>query len=237
MKPTQARVSLKGVLPLAPSLDSVGPLANRVSCCSGLDSVLNGGPGNVEDAPPLAELSIGVVEGYVDEGLDDAVASAFAATLKRLAKAVARLEPIKPPYGASGKAQSDLSEGSTRVDVAQSVAHRRARRPDLALDRIVELDDEVERRCEGDGAEQDRDVDDGVARRNEAEHPEEDREPSGRRGQKRPGNRVADRLDDVAAALQHLGHAGFQRLGDSLAISVGRFELADCHVDPDQHVA
>ena len=97
MKPTQARVSLKGVLPLAPSLDSVGPLADSVACCAALDDVLSGGPGDVEHPPPLPRLTIGLVEGYVDEGLDHAVASAFAAARKRLAKAGAKLKPVTLP--------------------------------------------------------------------------------------------------------------------------------------------
>ena len=97
MKPTQARVSLKGVLPLAPSLDSVGPFADSVACCAALDDVLSGGLGDVEQPPPLPRLTIGLVEGYVDEGLDHAVASAFAAARKRLAKAGAKLMPVTLP--------------------------------------------------------------------------------------------------------------------------------------------
>ena len=57
-KPTQRRVSLKGVFPLAPSLDSVGPLAMTVSCCAALDSVLSGGSGEDEPSAALARLSI-----------------------------------------------------------------------------------------------------------------------------------------------------------------------------------
>jgi aspartyl-tRNA(Asn)/glutamyl-tRNA(Gln) amidotransferase subunit A len=94
-KPTQGRVSLKGAFPLAPSLDSVGPLANSVSCCAALDSVLSGGSGEVEPAAPLAGLAIGVVEGYVDERLDPSVAAAFAGALARLADAGAKLTPVR----------------------------------------------------------------------------------------------------------------------------------------------
>src|SRR5271166_1518340 len=97
MKPTQPRVSLKGVLPLAPSLDSVGPLAMSVSCCAALDSVLSGGPGEDERPQPLAGLAIGVIEGYVDESLDASVAAAFADALARLAKAGAKLTPVRAP--------------------------------------------------------------------------------------------------------------------------------------------
>ena len=43
-KPTQRRVPNTGVLPLSPSLDSVGPLANSVACCAAIDAVLAGEP-------------------------------------------------------------------------------------------------------------------------------------------------------------------------------------------------
>src|SRR6516164_5449611 len=41
-KPTARRVPLDGILPLAPSLDSVGPLAPTVACCVVIDAVLAG---------------------------------------------------------------------------------------------------------------------------------------------------------------------------------------------------
>ena len=96
-RPTQGRVSREGVLPLAPSLNSVGPLATSVSCCAVLDSVLSGGPGDDERPAPLAGLAIGVIEGYVDESLDASVAAAFADALARLAKAGAKLTPVRLP--------------------------------------------------------------------------------------------------------------------------------------------
>ena len=50
-KPTARRVPLDGVLPLSPSLDSVGPLANSVPCCAIVDAILAGEPD-----PELANL-------------------------------------------------------------------------------------------------------------------------------------------------------------------------------------
>ena len=50
-KPTQRRVPLTGVFPLAPSLDSVGPLATSASCCAALDSLLSGGRGRATRRP------------------------------------------------------------------------------------------------------------------------------------------------------------------------------------------
>jgi aspartyl-tRNA(Asn)/glutamyl-tRNA(Gln) amidotransferase subunit A len=96
-KPTQGRVSLKGAFPLSPSLDSIGPLANNVSCCAVLDSVLSGGAGEDEAPTALAGLSIGVIEGYVDEELDPPVAAAFAAALARLAEGGVKLAALRLP--------------------------------------------------------------------------------------------------------------------------------------------
>ena len=120
-KPTQRRVSLKGVFPLAPSLDSVGPLAMTVSCCAALDSVLSGGSG--EDEPPAAldRLSIGVIEGYVDERLDPPVAAAFAAALTRLARAGAKLTPIGLPELAE---LPSINRSGSIVDFEAYAGHR-----------------------------------------------------------------------------------------------------------------
>ncbi len=52
-RPTQGRVSRQGVVPLAPSLDSVGPLANSASCCAALDRILTGSLGEDEAPAPL----------------------------------------------------------------------------------------------------------------------------------------------------------------------------------------
>src|SRR5215468_9686825 len=41
-KPTAKRIPLGGVLPLSFSLDSVGPLAPTVACCSALDAIMAG---------------------------------------------------------------------------------------------------------------------------------------------------------------------------------------------------
>ncbi|MBV9249871.1 MAG: amidase, partial [Acetobacteraceae bacterium] len=43
-KPTARRVPITGVLPLAPSLDSIGPLAPSVACCAVLDCIMAGEP-------------------------------------------------------------------------------------------------------------------------------------------------------------------------------------------------
>jgi aspartyl-tRNA(Asn)/glutamyl-tRNA(Gln) amidotransferase subunit A len=51
-KPTAKRIPLGGVLPLSFSLDSVGPLAPTVACCSALDAIMAGEqPADLEPFP------------------------------------------------------------------------------------------------------------------------------------------------------------------------------------------
>lgn len=98
-KPTARRVPIAGVLPLAPSLDSVGPLARSVACCHLLDAVISG-----EEAPrPLphrgvAGLRLGLPRGtFLTEDMDDQVANAFQRALARLSAAGARVELFDIP--------------------------------------------------------------------------------------------------------------------------------------------
>ncbi|HTW73245.1 MAG TPA: amidase [Acetobacteraceae bacterium] len=90
-KPTARRVPITGVLPLAPSLDSVGPLAPSVACCAVIDAVLAGEPPSLPIAASLAGLRFAVPENVVLDGLDATVATAFAHALSVLERAGARL--------------------------------------------------------------------------------------------------------------------------------------------------
>ena len=110
-KPTARRVPITGVLPLAPSLDSVGPLAPSVGCCATLDAVLAGAPAEASLRPPaaadVAGLRLAVPEGLLADGVDPAVAAAFERSLARLAAAGARIVPLAVPefdevYAANG---------------------------------------------------------------------------------------------------------------------------------------
>ena len=90
-KPTARRVPIDGVVPLAASLDSIGPLARSVSCCALLDAVMAG------DAPaplvtaPLAGKRLWIPRTLAFDGVDDAVANAFDAACLLLAALGARL--------------------------------------------------------------------------------------------------------------------------------------------------
>ncbi len=90
-KPTARRVPIAGVLPLAPSLDSVGPLAPSVACCAVIDAVLAGETPVPPEPASLSGLRLAVPQNLVLDGLDATVATAFARTLSVLERAGARL--------------------------------------------------------------------------------------------------------------------------------------------------
>lgn len=94
-KPTARRVPIEGVLPLAPSLDSVGPLAPSVACCAEIDAIL---AGEAPARPPTAELNglrLALPENLVLEGMDDTVSATFERALSRLSAAGARITRIR----------------------------------------------------------------------------------------------------------------------------------------------
>lgn len=101
-KPTARRVTLEGTLPLSFTLDSLGPLARSVGCCALIDSIMAGetpwSPGLPQDqSMPVAGLRLGVLQGYVTEGWDAGVTTAFEAALSRLSAAGARVEMLVVP--------------------------------------------------------------------------------------------------------------------------------------------
>lgn len=96
-KPSRQRVPTAGAFPLSFSLDSIGPMANRVADCVKADAVL-ANEDYADVAPvPLAGLRVGVAQGLPLDGLDDTVAKTFPAAFKRLEKAGARLSEEKLP--------------------------------------------------------------------------------------------------------------------------------------------
>ena len=96
-KPTARRVPIDGVLPLAPSLDSVGPLAASVAGCAVLDAVLAGEAPAPPEPAPLSGLRVAIPESLLAEGLAPEVAAAFARALTRLEAAGARLTRLAVP--------------------------------------------------------------------------------------------------------------------------------------------
>lgn len=90
-KPTARRVPLSGVVPLSPSLDSVGPIAHDVASCALLDGVLSGSARIKLNKPSLGDVKLGVIQGYVVDDLEPPVARAFTSALTSLSAAGARL--------------------------------------------------------------------------------------------------------------------------------------------------
>lgn len=93
-KPTARRVPLRGAFPLAPSLDSIGPLANSVQCCASIDALLADEPCEPLPALDLRGVRFAVPQHYVLEGLDDGVAKAFTRTLGLLSAHGATVQEI-----------------------------------------------------------------------------------------------------------------------------------------------
>ena len=90
-KPTARRVPLDGVLPLSPSLDSVGPIAKSVADCVLLDRVLSAETVTALPSVAVRGLRFAVPKTVVQNDLSPAVAQAFSAALARLSAAGASI--------------------------------------------------------------------------------------------------------------------------------------------------
>ncbi|SMF58771.1 aspartyl-tRNA(Asn)/glutamyl-tRNA(Gln) amidotransferase subunit A [Tistlia consotensis] len=97
-KPSQAAVPLDGVFPLAGSYDSIGPLAGDIETCAEVHAVLSGTLGRVDREAGVRGLRIGLLGGFLLDGLDAAVAADFEAALGRLARAGAELLPAEARF-------------------------------------------------------------------------------------------------------------------------------------------
>jgi aspartyl-tRNA(Asn)/glutamyl-tRNA(Gln) amidotransferase subunit A len=85
-KPSRQRVPTEGAFPLSYTLDSIGPIALSVADCAKADAVMAGEElaSTPLDAAALKGLRFGIAGGLPLERLDDTVASAFAAAIRRL---------------------------------------------------------------------------------------------------------------------------------------------------------
>lgn len=96
-KPTAARVPTEGAFPLSTTLDSVGPMANSVSCCATLDAVLAGKELPSLQPFALRGLRLGLVQDYVFDGIDADVAGAIATAVTWLSAAGAHVVNVAMP--------------------------------------------------------------------------------------------------------------------------------------------
>lgn len=95
-KPTARRVPLDGVLPLSPSLDSIGPIAHTVQCCARVDAVLSGEPYDNRKRN-ITSIRLAVLGGYVLDDLEPPVRTAFERALRLLGRAGASLVEVTFP--------------------------------------------------------------------------------------------------------------------------------------------
>ena len=109
LKVTHGRVPLRGVYPLAPPLDTVGPLARSVADCAAIYEVIAGDdaldpwsvPVSVESArspADLAGLAVGVPHPWMDVPVAAEQGEAFTAFLDGLADAGAQISDIEVPH-------------------------------------------------------------------------------------------------------------------------------------------
>jgi aspartyl-tRNA(Asn)/glutamyl-tRNA(Gln) amidotransferase subunit A len=90
-KPTAKRIPLDGVLPLAFTLDSAGPIAKTVADCALLDQVLAAEADGVPAPANLRGLRFAAPKTVFQDDLSPAVADAFKAALVRLSTAGASI--------------------------------------------------------------------------------------------------------------------------------------------------
>jgi aspartyl-tRNA(Asn)/glutamyl-tRNA(Gln) amidotransferase subunit A len=108
LKPTYGRVSTRGVIPLSPSLDHVGPIATTVADAAIVLQAIAGydpqdtGSSNVPIADYVgvlqegtSRLRIGVPREYFFDELDPEVAAAVEVALKEMAKLVAEVKEVR----------------------------------------------------------------------------------------------------------------------------------------------
>ena len=92
LKTTSGRVSLRGVVPLCESFDTVGPLARSVEDCALLLAAVEGGQAADLGGASLKGARLLVLETVALDGMRDAPLKGFVGAVDRLAAAGARVE-------------------------------------------------------------------------------------------------------------------------------------------------
>ncbi len=139
-KPTARRVPITGVLPLSPSLDSVGPLARSVQCCATVDAILAAETPRAVPAMALRGLRLAVPANFVMDGMDATTAAAFSRALNRLDNLGVRITHLAfPQFEAINKANA-----SGGFAAAEAHAWHRA----LLADQATVYDQRVRSRIE-----------------------------------------------------------------------------------------
>lgn len=94
MKPTHGTVLAEGCFPLAPSLDSIGPLAKDVAGCARLLAVLADRPFALDDGISPGRVRLGVARGGFLAEAAPSVARAYEAAIERVIRLGIAVEPL-----------------------------------------------------------------------------------------------------------------------------------------------
>lgn len=97
LKTTAGRLPLDGTVPLSPTFDTVGPLARNVEDAAALLSLLEGRQARRLNAFDLARATFWLPGGIAWSELDDGIAAALDAAVRRLVQAGARIVEHKLP--------------------------------------------------------------------------------------------------------------------------------------------
>ena len=97
LKTTSGRLSLEGVVPLAPKLDTIGPLCRSVEDAALLLAVLEGAKAADLDGAALDGRRFAVLRTVAFDDIEDAPAAAFDSAVARLEEAGAVIEQIEVP--------------------------------------------------------------------------------------------------------------------------------------------
>ena len=121
-KTSEGRIDKRGVFPLSPTLDTIGPLARTVEDCMLIDMALRGQPG-----APVRPLDLNGVEFVVPDktGIDDldpAVAANLEAAMKRLAAAGAKV--MSRPAPLIGAMRALTAQHGSLVAIEAYAEHR-----------------------------------------------------------------------------------------------------------------
>jgi amidase len=96
IKPTLGAVDTAGIIPLARSQDTAGPIARTVAAAAMLLGVLEGRPVRLSRGTSVRGIRVGVVRNYDGAGSDSGAETALAATLNLLVEA--GLELVDPVF-------------------------------------------------------------------------------------------------------------------------------------------
>jgi aspartyl-tRNA(Asn)/glutamyl-tRNA(Gln) amidotransferase subunit A len=151
LKPTYGRVPLRGVIPLATSLDHVGPMARSAHDCALLLGVIAGGDPADPTTPalpvpdyvaalagPVRGLRVGVPRGYFWDALPADIAAAVSAALAALGRLGLAVEDVEIPEW------PDAAEASKVLIRCEAAAEYRRVVTERAGDLIPEVRERLE---------------------------------------------------------------------------------------------